>query len=145
MEAVRTLNQAAEAREMAGPGHGEAGAQHAEAIGRELGLAAEELLDLGQAARLHDVGKILVPEPVLNKEEKLSRGDRALIESHPELGARILEIVPGSTRMSSYVRHHHERFDGTGYPQKLRGEDIPVDGRIIAVAVTVAHISSAAP
>ncbi|HMC31505.1 MAG TPA: diguanylate cyclase [Candidatus Angelobacter sp.] len=145
MEAVRTLNQAAEAREMAGPGHGEAVAQHAEAIGRELGLAAEELLDLVQAARLHDVGKILVPEPVLNKEEKLSRGDRALIESHPELGARILEIVPGSTRMSNYVRHHHERFDGTGYPQKLRGEDIPLGARIIAVADAFAHITTDRP
>ena len=145
MEAVRTLNQAAEAREMAGPGHGEAVAQHAEAIGRELGLAAEELLDLVQAARLHDVGKILVPEPVLNKEEKLSRGDRALIEAHPELGARILEIVPGSTRMSSYVRHHHERFDGTGYPQKLRGEDIPLGARIIAVADAFAHITTDRP
>jgi len=145
MEAIRTLNQAAEARDLAGAGHGEVVAQHAEAIGRELGIQPDELLDLIQAARLHDVGKILVPESILNKEQKLTREEWNIIREHPVLGARILEIIPGSSRICSFVRHHHERVDGTGYPDKLRGEDIPLGSRIIAAVEAYVHITQDRP
>ena len=141
MEAVRTLTLAAEAREVASGGHGEAVAKYSEAIGRELGLPPEELADLMRAARVHDVGKILVPEAVLNRPEKLNEDEMRLVQLHASLGARIVETVPGYTRVANLVRHHHERFDGTGYPSQLRGEEIPLGARIIAVAETFAHIT----
>jgi diguanylate cyclase (GGDEF)-like protein len=141
MEAVRTLTLAAEAREVASAGHGEAVAKYAEAVGRELGLPADELADLVRAARVHDVGKILIPEAVLNRPEKLNDGDYGVVKMHSSLGARIVETVPGYTRVANLVRHHHERFDGTGYPGQLRGEEIPLGSRIIAVAETFVHMT----
>src|SRR5205807_4130811 len=103
MDAVRILNQTAEAREASGPGHGEAVAEYAEAIGRELRMPPDELVDLIQAARLHDVGKILVPETVLNKEEKLTAEARRLIQLHAALGSRIVGTIPGSARIASFI------------------------------------------
>ena len=141
MEAVRTLTLAAEAREVASAGHGETVAKYAEDVGRELGLPADELADLIRAARVHDVGKILVPEGVLNRPEKLNEDEYRLVKLHASLGARIVETVPGYIRVANLVRHHHERFDGTGYPGQLRGEEIPLGSRIIAVAETFAHMT----
>src|SRR5262249_48590570 len=120
MEAATVLNQAAEAREVCAAGHGEAGAKLAEDIGRELTVGAEEVVDLIHAARLHDVGKILLPEGILNKVDALSAEERAVIRLHPALSANIIEAIPGCARVAEITRYHHERFDGTGYPDGLR-------------------------
>jgi len=145
MDAVRILNQTAEAREVSGPGHGEAVAEYAEAIGRELRMPPDELVDLIQAARLHDVGKILVPELVLNKEEKLTPEERRMIQLHAALGSRIVGTIPGSARIASFIHHHHEHFDGSGYPDKLRGDAIPLASRIIALAEAYVYLTSDRP
>ena len=145
MEAATILNQAAEAREVCAAGHGEAVAKLAEDIGRELTIAPEELLDLIHAARLHDVGKILLPEGILNKVEALSPEERAVIRLHPALSANIIEAIPGCARVAEIARYHHERFDGTGYPDGLRGEEIPLGARIIAVAEAFCNITTERP
>jgi len=91
-------------------------------------------MDVVRAARVHDIGKVLVPESILNKAGKLTRDEFRQVQQHAVLGARIAELIPSGVRVAALVRHHHERFDGGGYPDKLRGEKIPLGARIIAVA-----------
>ncbi len=134
MNALRALTRAAEGREVAASGHGEAVARYAESIGRELMLSPDELAEVLYAARVHDVGKIVIPEEILNKPAALTEAEYELTKSHAEVGARLVAIIPDSMRAQSYVRHHHERFDGTGYPARLTGEAIPLGARIISVA-----------
>jgi HD-GYP domain-containing protein (c-di-GMP phosphodiesterase class II) len=131
--AVRTLTRAAETREVSA-GHGDAVAKYAETIGHELLLPEEEMADLVFAARVHDVGKIVIPEKVLNKARPLTADEYNLIKQHAEVGAQIVETVPDSERLCEIIRHHHEHFDGSGYPDGLKGEQIPLGARIIAVA-----------
>ena len=145
LEAVSTLNQAAEAREVCATGHGEAVAKLAEDIGRELTIPPDELMNVIQAARLHDVGKILLPEGILNKTQPLSDEDRALIRLHPQLSEAIISTIPGCASVAQMARHHHERFDGTGYPDGLQGEQIPIGSRIIAVAEAFSNITIERP
>ncbi len=134
LEAINILNRAAEARDIATAGHGASVAHYAEMIGNEMALGEEELMDVVRAARVHDIGKVLVPESILNKAGKLTRDEFRQVQQHAVLGARIAELIPSGVRVAALVRHHHERFDGGGYPDKLRGEKIPLGARIIAVA-----------
>ena len=134
LEAVNVLNRAAESRDVATAGHGAAVAHYAEMIANEMALSEEELTDILRAARIHDIGKVLVAESILNKTDKLTRDEFRQIQQHSVLGARIAELIPGGVRVAALVRHHHERFDGGGYPDKLRGEHIPMGARMIAVA-----------
>ena len=140
LEGVRALQKAAEVREILAAGHGETVAEYAEIIGQEMNLGAEELLDLVQAARLHDVGKILIPEQILNKEGPLNEQELRTVRMHPVMGARIVGTIAGSSRLVTWVRHHHERFDGTGYPDRMKGEAIPLGSRIISVAEAYANM-----
>lgn len=86
------------------------------------------------AARLHDIGKIGLPPALLSKEGPLTAAERRLIETHPERGALFLQRYGGFAEGASIIRHHHERWDGMGYPDGLMGEEIPLGARIIAVA-----------
>ena len=133
MQALRTLTRAAETREYSA-GHGDTVARYAEAIGHELLLTEEEMTDLVFAARVHDVGKIIIPERILNKPGPLSDDEFALMKKHVVVGAQIVDAIPGRERARLMVMHHHERFDGSGYPNGLRGEEIPLGSRIISVA-----------
>ncbi len=133
MQALRTLTRAAETREYSA-GHGDAVARYAEAIGHELMLSEDEMIDLVFAARVHDVGKIIIPERILNKPGPLSDDEYALMKKHVLVGAQIVDAIPGRERARLMVLHHHERFDGSGYPNGLRGEEIPLGSRIIAAA-----------
>jgi diguanylate cyclase (GGDEF)-like protein len=133
MQALRTLTRAAETREYSA-GHGDAVARYAEAIGHELMLSEDEMTDLVFAARVHDVGKIIIPERILNKPGPLSDDEFALMKKHVLVGAQIVDAIPGRERPRLMVLHHHERFDGSGYPSGLRGEEIPIGSRIIAAA-----------
>jgi HD-GYP domain-containing protein (c-di-GMP phosphodiesterase class II) len=133
MQALRTLTRAAETREYSA-GHGDAVARYAEAIGHELMLREDEMTDLVFAARVHDVGKIIIPEKVLNKPGPLSDEEFALMKQHVLVGAQIVDAIPGREQARLMVLHHHEHFDGSGYPNALRGEDIPLGSRIIAAA-----------
>ena len=106
----------------------------ASAIAIEMGVDAQQIFDISTAALLHDIGKIAIPDALLQKAVRLSATEWELIKQHAELGAQILEVSPALRHMMPAIRHHHERWDGTGYPDCLAGEDIPLAARIISVA-----------
>jgi HD-GYP domain-containing protein (c-di-GMP phosphodiesterase class II) len=128
------LNRTAETREMHCVGHGDQVARYAELLGAEMGMTAEELTDLVFAAGVHDVGKIAIPEDILNKAGPLTEDQYRVVKTHVEVSAQIVGIIPNGERLRGMVAHHHERFDGAGYPDGLRGEQIPLGARILAVA-----------
>lgn len=102
-------------------------------IGRELGLDDEALRDLEVAAILHDVGKIGVSEAILTKPGPLTSEERAAMQKHAEYGWRVLHVIPAFARASLFVLHHHEAYDGSGYPGGLRGDETPICARIVAI------------
>jgi HD-GYP domain-containing protein (c-di-GMP phosphodiesterase class II) len=106
----------------------------AQRIGERLGLEERELRDLGYAARLHDIGKVGVPDVVLHKAGPLDAAERKLIEGHSVWGADLVGRIPGLEGVARIVRHHHERYDGEGYPDGLEGRDIPLASRVLTVA-----------
>ena len=103
-------------------------------IGERLGLGERELRDLGYAARLHDIGKVGVPDLVLHKPGPLDDVERELIKGHSVWGADLVGRIPGLEDVARIVRHHHERYDGFGYPDGLAGRDIPLASRILTVS-----------
>jgi len=103
------------------------------AVGREMGLSGEELETMVRAAELHDVGKVAVPDAILQKRSSLDSSEREIIERHCEVGERILAASAAMGPVARLVRSSHERFDGGGYPDRRSGEEIPVGARIIAV------------
>jgi HD-GYP domain-containing protein (c-di-GMP phosphodiesterase class II) len=133
-EAIEALSRAAESRELNGAGHGEMVARYSELMARALGLSAEDVDDLAYAARVHDVGKIFVPERILNKSGPLTDEEFNLVKVHARVGGEIVGTLPGGEFLQKAVEHHHESFDGTGYPANLQGEQIPLWARILAVA-----------
>jgi diguanylate cyclase (GGDEF)-like protein len=141
-DSIEALSRAAESRELNAAGHGDAAAQYSEMIGRALGVSHDDLRELSFAARVHDVGKLLVPENILNKESGLSEDEFTLVKMHPRLGAEIVATIPNSEKMQAAIENHHERVDGSGYPSGLKGEDIPIWGRIIAVADAYVNLTS---
>src|ERR1051326_8019304 len=108
-------------------------AEWAVRVAESLGLEEAELRHVEAAAILHDIGKIGVPDAILNKPGKLTDDERAIINKHPEYGWAIQRLIPGLEQVSLFTLHHHENFDGTGYPGKLRGAEIPVGSRIVSV------------
>ncbi len=103
------------------------------AVGREMGLTGEELETMVRAAELHDVGKVAVPDAILQKRSELEPNERQIIERHCEVGERILAAAPAMGPVARIVRSSHERYDGRGYPDRRAGSQIPVGARIIAV------------
>jgi two-component system, cell cycle response regulator len=98
-----------------------------------MGLSGEELETMVRAAELHDVGKVAVPDAILQKRSTLDRQERAIIERHCEVGERILAAAPAMGPVARIVRSSHERYDGAGYPDRRSAEEIPIGARIIAV------------
>jgi HD-GYP domain-containing protein (c-di-GMP phosphodiesterase class II) len=99
----------------------------------EMGVSGPEVDLIRSAARVHDIGKIGIPDAILRKPAKLTDEEFAVIKKHPEYGWAVLRAVPGFERVSLFVLHHHEAFDGKGYPAGLRGEEIPIGSRIVSV------------
>lgn len=108
-------------------------AEWAVRVGEQLDLSRAELRDIENASLLHDIGKVGISEAVLNKRGPLSRQEYEEVKRHPEYGWAILRVIPTLANASLLVLHHHERMDGTGYPGGLRGEDIPLGARVVAV------------
>ncbi len=102
-------------------------------LAREVGIAGEELDVVARAGEMHDVGKIAIPEDVLRKDGPLSEVERQLVRTHTLIGERILASAPAMAPVARLVRSGHERWDGTGYPDRLAGEDIPLGARVIAI------------
>ena len=131
---LRSLAKAIEAKDPYTIGHGERVANNALEVGKRLGLGSNELAQLYWAGLLHDLGKIGVPEAILFKKTSLNPSEMARIARHPELGDEMLSnISPFYRRISDGIRSHHERWDGSGYPDNLSGKEIPLSGRILAV------------
>jgi HD-GYP domain-containing protein (c-di-GMP phosphodiesterase class II) len=116
--------------------HGEQTADYALALGGALALPEQDLRDLHFAALLHDIGLILLPLRLLAKQQPLAADDYALVQSHPRLAADLLEPFPFLHAAAVLIAHHHEHWDGSGYPFGLRGPYIPVGARILAIADT---------
>ena len=132
--AMESLSATVDARDAYTAGHSRRVQQLALAIGRELGLSQAELDLLGHAALFHDIGKLAIPDAILLKPVGLTPDEWALMQRHADEGARIIDRLGFLNDAVPAIRHHHERFDGTGYPDGLAGEDIPLGARIIHVA-----------
>jgi HD-GYP domain-containing protein (c-di-GMP phosphodiesterase class II) len=130
---AEALGAALEAKDASTAEHARAIVANAERVGRRLGMSEEELRDLRYAAAFHDIGKIAVPETVLNKRGPLTEDEWREIERHPVVGEQILQPVDFLERVRPLVRHCHERWDGAGYPDGLAGDSIPLGARVILV------------
>jgi putative nucleotidyltransferase with HDIG domain len=136
LDTIRSLASAIDAKDPYTRGHSERVAALSVEIGRELGLDEVALKSLQFAGILHDIGKIGVPEQVLRKPTKLSAAEVTLVRSHAVVGAEIVEGIDFLKAAEPAIRHHHERWDGGGYPDGLRGDAIPLVARIINAADT---------
>lgn len=141
-EFVECIASALDARDPYTGNHSERVSDMACLLCRFLGLAEAESQEIHIAAHLHDIGKIGIPDRVLLKEGKLDDEEWALMKKHPEIGAEILAKSVQLARISAIILHHHERYDGKGYPFGAKGEEIPFGARIIAVCDSIDAMSS---
>lgn len=114
-------------------------------MGRDLGLTGQELTNLHRATFLIDAGQLGTPERILHKKEKLTKKEFEAVKQHPALGASILEQISSLKPITPIILHHHERYDGTGYPSRLKGDEIPVGARIISVVDSFTAMLSSRP
>lgn len=130
---ICALNQLLDLKDLNTGVHSTRLAEWALRVGRKIGMNDNDLGQLEVAALLHDIGKIGVPDAILRKPGKLTDEERALMNKHPEYGWSILRLLPGLQTASLYILHHHESYDGSGYPGGLKGEEIPIGSRIVSV------------
>jgi HD-GYP domain-containing protein (c-di-GMP phosphodiesterase class II) len=131
---VRSFTTAIDAKDRYTCGHSERVARIATRLGQEMGLPGAVVSDLYLAGLLHDIGKIGIRDSVLLKEGELNEEEKDHVREHPVIGDRIVSSIRQLTHLRPGVRNHHERYDGTGYPDRLAGEDIPLLARVLAVA-----------
>jgi putative nucleotidyltransferase with HDIG domain len=142
---VRALLKALECKDDYTFGHSMRVAFYSLQLGKEYGLSDEELYDLELAALFHDIGKIGVPDSVLLKPARLDEEEFLKMKKHPELSAEILKGFAPFEEAAKFAKHHHERYDGRGYPDGMAGEDIPLYSRIILIADTFDAMTSTRP
>jgi response regulator RpfG family c-di-GMP phosphodiesterase len=142
VRSIDAMIKALEAKDFYTRGHSQRVTLYSMAIAVELGVTGQELEDLHRASVLHDLGKIGVREAVLNKPGKLTEEEFAEIVRHPETAVRILEPIPFFHPLLPAILHHHERFDGKGYPSRLAGKNIPLASRIMSIADTFDAMTS---
>ena len=133
-QTITAIAGAVDARDKRTSRHSERVSKYSVMIARELGYSEKECEELGQAALLHDIGKIGIPDNILNKPDRLTDEEYAIMKSHVTRGAEILKDFTLIKNVVAGTRYHHERYDGKGYPDGLKGEEIPQYGRIIGVA-----------
>lgn len=134
LQIVKTLSGAIDAKDTYTNGHSTRVAEYSREIAKRAGYAPKEQEDIYMMGLLHDVGKIGVPDAIINKPARLTDDEFDTIKNHPVMGARILKNITEFPKLATGARWHHERYDGTGYPDGLKGTDIPEEARIIAVA-----------
>ncbi|HZY31884.1 MAG TPA: HD domain-containing phosphohydrolase [Candidatus Methylomirabilis sp.] len=140
-----TLGRTVEAKDPYTQGHCDRLSAYSVALGRALGVAPEELIALERGGSLHDVGKIGIPDAILLKPSGLTEGEWAVMREHPEIGERICLPLRSLRRVLPIIRHHHERWDGSGYPDGLAGEAIPPTARILQVVDIYDALTTARP
>jgi PAS domain S-box-containing protein len=141
----QVLSATTEKRDPYTAGHQKRVADLARAIGREMGLAAERVEGLRIAGTIHDVGKVSIPAEILSKPTRLTEIEFELIKSHPQIGHDILRDIDFTWPIAEMVLQHHERMNGSGYPRGLKGEDILLEARILAVSDVVEAMASHRP
>jgi putative two-component system response regulator len=144
-DVIFALARAVEAKDAYTEGHLHRMAEYSVGIGERLGLDGPELLALRYGALLHDVGKVGVDEAIIRKDGPLTAEEYALVRQHPLIGERIVQPLRLSAAIAPIVRHHHERWDGQGYPDQLSGTAIPLGARIVAVADAFDAMTSERP
>ncbi len=142
MESIETLRYTVEAKDPYTRGHSDRVSEYSVLIGRYLGLSDEDLHTLKIGGLFHDIGKIGIPDSILLKPGKLTTDEYSEIKNHPSIGVHILSNAAIFKDIIPIVKHHHERYDGLGYPSKLKGDDIPYLARIAAVADTFDAMTS---
>lgn len=142
LDTIQSLRYAVEAKDPYTRGHSDRVSEYAVLIGRKMGLPEDEIKTLQIGGLFHDIGKIGVPDSILQKEAKLTDDEYSQIKNHPSIGAHILGEAEAFKDIIPIVKHHHERFDGRGYPSRLSGEEIPLLARITAVADTFDAMTS---
>ena len=144
-DAIEALAMALLERDRYTGEHSESVVEMAKSVARALGLDQGEIERVGAAALLHDIGKVAIPDHILNKPAKLDEDEWRLMREHPVIGERILRAIPGMGGVARIVRHEHESFDGSGYPDGLAGEAIPIGSRIILACDTYHAMTSDRP
>ena len=142
MQIVKALSGAIDAKDTYTNGHSTRVADYSKEIARRAGYPEKMQNDIYMMGLLHDVGKIGVPDAIINKPAKLSDEEYSIIQNHPVMGAKILKNITEFPKLVTGARWHHERYDGKGYPDGLCGEEIPIEARIIAVADAYDAMSS---
>ncbi len=142
LDSVETLRYTVEAKDPYTRGHSDRVSEFSVLIGKKLGLPEEQLRILRIGGLFHDIGKIGIPDNILQKESKLTDDEYSEIKNHPSIGVHILGSAEIFKDIIPIVKHHHERYDGRGYPSGLKGEEIPYIARIAAVADTFDAMTS---
>ena len=142
LDMVQTLRYTVEAKDSYTRGHSDRVSEYSVLIGERLGLSEEQIKTLRIGGLFHDIGKIGIPDSILLKPAKLTDEEYSQIKNHPSIGAHILGSAAIFQDIIPIVKHHHERYDGNGYPSKLKGEEIPYLARIAAVADTFDAMTS---
>ena len=142
MESIETLRHTVDAKDPYTRGHSDRVAEFSVLIGKRLGLSEQDLRTLRIGGLFHDIGKIGVPDSILQKESKLTDDEYSEIKNHPAIGVHILSTASIFNDIIPIVKHHHEKYDGNGYPSRLKGEDIPYLARITTVADSFDAMSS---
>ena len=145
LQTMLALSAALDAKDATTHGHSARVAELAVKAGRKLGVTLDELEILEYAGVLHDIGKIGIPDQVLNKAGMFTRAEYELMKRHPTLGSEIIKGIKLLEQGKDWIKHHHERYDGSGYPDGLVGEDIPLGARILAAADAFDAMTSARP
>ncbi len=145
IESLRAIISTLEEKDSYTHGHSVRVAEYAVILGRELGFPESELEELELSALLHDIGKIGIPDTVLLKPGRLTKSEFEIMKSHPVRSAKVLEKISALKNLIAGIRHHHERMDGLGYPDGLKGEEIPLFARIILIADTYDAMTSTRP
>jgi putative nucleotidyltransferase with HDIG domain len=139
---IAALAAAIDAKDSYTHGHSERVTHYSIALAETLNLSEMEIKLIKQAAILHDVGKIGIADSILCKPGKLSDDEFLTIRTHPDKGSKIINKIKFMGKIDLYIRHHHERYDGTGYPDKLKGKNIPLGARIISISDTFDAMTS---
>ncbi|MNK70503.1 Response regulator PleD [compost metagenome] len=143
LDALMTMVWALEANDSEHRSHNQRIAETVHSIGQVMGLDASELAVLQQASLLHDIGEVAIPDAILRKPALLTEQERRVVETHPTVGARLIGTTSTLRDVVPVVRHHHERWNGTGYPDGLRGTEIPLLARVLAVAESFIGMTTA--